>query len=295
MKVTAVVPTYNDEDVIGECLESLLNQTKDFDEIIVVDDGSTDSTREIVKKYPVKLIRIEHKERSHARNIGWKNAAGEIIAFIESDSVYDEKWVEEVLEGFKKGADAVIDRRALYKPKTFIARYNDEMFNLRYKNYNPFSAWAFKKEVLERLGGFDEDLVAAEDRDLGARLLASGYRIAFADKAIQYHKGEPTSLWRAIKRSWWFGKNMWGYYRKYPKKTPSLNLAVYSLVVILFFNPIVWFAYITILYIALFLRSLQRGLKPQYALASPMISIFSGITFNIASIYGLVERIFCRR
>lgn len=290
MKISAVVPTYNNENVIGECLNSLLLQTRKFDEIIVVDDGSTDSTPQIIEKYPVKVIRTDHKERSHARNVGWKNAEGDIIAFIESDSVYNNVWVENILEGFKNGADAVIDRRAVYKPKTFIAKLGDEIFDLRYRNYVPFSAWAFKKEVLEKLGGFDENITGPEDVELGLRLIKNNFKIVFVEKAVQFHKGEPTSFLESLRRSWWFGKHMYGYYKKHPEKKPSLKLLLYIGLTILILVPPALALILIVLYCTLLTMVLCRGMKIKYALAYPIYTIFMRWPFYLGIIYAYFKK-----
>lgn len=99
--VSIVVPVYNGEKTIGRCIESLLNldYPKDRYEIIVVDNGSKDRTREIVKKYPVTLL-VENKIRSSyaARNKGIKHAKGEYIAFIDADEWADKKWLKEMVK-----------------------------------------------------------------------------------------------------------------------------------------------------------------------------------------------------
>jgi len=102
MLVSVIIPAYNEESTIESCLKSLLNQTieKDTYELIVVDDGSTDSTPEIIKRYPVKLFRQENSGPATARNLGAKNSSGEIILFTDADCIADPNWIEEMISPF---------------------------------------------------------------------------------------------------------------------------------------------------------------------------------------------------
>lgn len=222
--VSVIITTYNEEKNIADCLKSILAQTRKPDEVIVVDDGSQDRTVEVVSKFPTKLIKTEHKERCHARNVGWKGATGDLVFFAEADSVFDKNWIKEILKTFEKGADAVIDRRRMYKPKTFLQKCLEAQFDIRYAHYKPFSAWAFKKQILKDVGGFDEKLNQAEERDLGKRILDAGYKILLAQKAIQYHKGEPQNIKELIKRAYVSARRKaTGYFKKYPKEFSYLK------------------------------------------------------------------------
>jgi glycosyltransferase involved in cell wall biosynthesis len=234
MRISVVIVTYNEEKNIKDCLDSIFSQTKKPDEVILVDDGSSDNTLKIASGYPMKILKTKHKERSHARNVGWKNSQGGLILFAEADSVFDKDWVAEIVKQFDKGAEAVIDRRKMYKPKTFLQKCLDAQFDIRYAYYKPFSAWAFRREVLEKTGGFDERLNQSEDRDLGKRVLKSGCRIFLAEKAVQYHKGEPQNLFQYFKRAFVVEKRrVEGYYEKYPKEIPNEKMFFTFTVVLL--------------------------------------------------------------
>ena len=89
-KVTVVIPTYNRAHLIKDAVESVLNQTYQDFELIVIDDGSTDNTREVLAVYKDKLTYIyqENQGRSSARNHGIELAQGEYIAFLDSDDVW---------------------------------------------------------------------------------------------------------------------------------------------------------------------------------------------------------------
>ena len=106
-KVSAFVPVYNDKSTIKACLDSILNQSLNFDEIIVVNDASNDETTQILNNF--KNIKIINNERnmgvSYSRNIGIKNSTNELVAGIDSDIVIEKNWLENMLEMlFKKKA-----------------------------------------------------------------------------------------------------------------------------------------------------------------------------------------------
>ena len=127
-KFSIVIPVYNVEKYIGKCLESIEKQTfKDY-EIIVVDDGSTDGSMEIVNKYNVKIINTPHQEVSEARNIGAKQAKGEYIIFLDSDDYWDNQLLEKINESLKNKPDLVRFQIRTVTDKNEIIDYNEIEF-----------------------------------------------------------------------------------------------------------------------------------------------------------------------
>lgn len=293
VKISAIVPTYNSEKILKECLDSLIAQTHPFDEIIIVDNASTDRTREIINNYPFKKIFLEkNMERCVSRNTGWRAARNELVAIIENDSVYDKHWVEKVLVCFVNGADAVIDRRAVYKPETFVSRMNDDFFRVKLdeKRYRPFSAWVYKKSVLEALNGYDETQVGFEDTELGARLVRNGYVIKYQPEAIQYHAGEPKTLKEEIKRSWWFGIRAHKYYKKYPHEFPYARFLLFSGLTLSILLPYIFIILISGMFTLLFIRFISMKMKPVYAGAESVLSISRSWVFFIAYVISSIDR-----
>jgi len=271
MRISIIVIAHNEEKNITHCLESLESQILKPQEIIFIDDDSTDKTYRIASRFPVKLIKIKRSERSKARNIGWQKAMGNIICFAEADSVFDKYWLSEIMKTFKKGADAVIDRRKMYQPKTFFQKSLEVQFDIRYSNYKPFSAWAFKKNVLKDTGVFDEELNQSEDSDLGKRIKKLNYKIKLAKNAIQYHRGEAQNLFQYLKRSFISEKRKFrGYYKKYPQEIPKnkiIEITILFLIFILsFFNIKIFIIFICFLffyYLAIFIKIsvIEKGWK----------------------------------
>lgn len=112
MKLTLILPTYNNQKTIGECLESVFSQKANRNnfEVLFIDGGSTDKTLEIAKKYPVKIIKNPKRNEEAARILGIKKAKGEIIGFIDADNVLVGKdWISKMLKPFEDKKIAFAD------------------------------------------------------------------------------------------------------------------------------------------------------------------------------------------
>ena len=94
MKISLIIPTYNRANLIENTLLSVFNQTIKVDEIIVVDDGSTDNTKQILEQYDIKYIFQENQGVSSARNTGIKRAKNEWICFLDSDDIWEHNKIE---------------------------------------------------------------------------------------------------------------------------------------------------------------------------------------------------------
>lgn len=102
MKVSVIIPAYNEEKYIMGCLESLKNQEVPADEIIVIDNNCTDKTVEIAKNYDVKIIKQPIQGMIPARDIGFENASYEILVRCDSDSIAPRDWIKNIRENFEK-------------------------------------------------------------------------------------------------------------------------------------------------------------------------------------------------
>lgn len=137
-KISIIVPIYNSEKYLKECLDSLVNQTFKDIEIICVNDGSTDNSLEIVKHFAekdfrIKVINQENKGQSAARNAGLKIASGEWITFIDSDDYIDLNTYERVLT--VSNVDVICFGIEVYGDNLYAARQADnEYYKIKYKN-----------------------------------------------------------------------------------------------------------------------------------------------------------------
>lgn len=127
-KFSIIIPVYNVEKYIKKCLDSIFNQTFTDFEVIVVDDGCTDKSIEIVNNYNVKIIHSKHIEVSEARNIGVKEATGEYIIFIDSDDYWDKDLLKEINKSTKNNPDLVRFQARTVTDDGIINNYEEEPF-----------------------------------------------------------------------------------------------------------------------------------------------------------------------
>ena len=108
MKISVIIPVYNEEKYIKACLDSLINQSRKADEIIVVDNNCTDKTVTIVRRYEqVTLINEKKQGITPARNTGFNRASGEIISRCDADAILPKDWVEKIEKDFKQDNEIV--------------------------------------------------------------------------------------------------------------------------------------------------------------------------------------------
>ncbi len=180
--ISIVVPAFNEEKYIRDCLLSVRNQKYDKNyELIVVDNGSSDSTARIAKEHADKVVYEPKKGVAHARQRGYEAARGNIIAYTDADTIVDEYWLNEIEKSFEDGivgAYGLIhlsDGTALDK---LLAKYGFTAF-LKINHACGFPQcvgmnFAVRKAALDAVGGFNTELKSAEDIDLSMRLRKLG-------------------------------------------------------------------------------------------------------------------------
>ncbi len=211
MKISVIIPAFNESKVIGDCLNSLSKQTfKDF-EVIVIDDGSTDATKESVRGFPVKLLEQAHLGPGVARNKGAQVASGEILVFVDADMTFDSKFLGMLTKPIRGGK--VLGTFSKYE---YVKNYNNIWskcwninkglpFHKMHKDNYPDTQVVFrailKKEFL-KVGGF-EAIGYIDDHTLAKKL---GTLAVSAPNAIFYHKN-PENLREIFKQARWIGKS----------------------------------------------------------------------------------------
>ena len=180
-QLTVIIPTYNRGWILKEAIDSVLTQDyKDF-ELIVVDDGSTDNTSEILASYgnDIKVLFQENKGVSAARNRGIAEASGQFIAFIDSDDLWLPQKLSTQVEFFNQTPDALIcqteevwiRKGKRVNPKMRHKKPSGMIFepSLELCLVSP-SAVMIRRVLFDRVGAFDVTLPACEDYDLWLRI-----------------------------------------------------------------------------------------------------------------------------
>lgn len=181
-KVSVIIPTYNRKDYVTEAIDSVLNQTyKDF-EVIVVDDGSTDGTGEILKEKYRNKIRYFYKENSgcaSARNYGIRNALGEYIAFLDSDDKYLPKKLEDqirILEKNKEIGFVYSDSYSFGSNKQRLVpcvrpdKHYSVTYGLFMMTFMANGSFVVRRKCIDISGYYNEQMRYNEDTDLLLRL-----------------------------------------------------------------------------------------------------------------------------
>lgn len=214
-KISVVIPVYNEEDVIIDCLSSLDRQTHPNFEAIIVDDGSTDNTLKLVKeyksdKYELVIIKQNHKGPGAGRNLGVKEATGEILVFVDADMTFDKDFLKRLVKPIDLGKE-----KGTFSKEEYVSNWdniwarcwniNEGWVNKRrhFANY-PDKQKVFRailKSEFDKVGGFNPGGYT-DDYSLYEKL---GYKAVVAKGAGFYHKN-PSSLSEIFKHAKWVGK-----------------------------------------------------------------------------------------
>jgi len=230
MKVSVVIPTYNSEKIIGDCLHSLNTQTFPPYEIIVVDGGSMDSTIEKIKEFKdVNIIQNTHLDTpGSARNRGAEIADGSIMFFCDSDCIVDKRAIEYYIKTFKSREDlsGVLGGIRSAVPRNKISDFVQKIIitNSWLRNLKPdgtiklhFTSANFTMKRSEfLLEKFRDDLVSAEDGELFLRLNKNGLKIFYEPRAFVYHH-HPTTVEQLFKQHVWYGEGTFQVYKIHNK------------------------------------------------------------------------------
>jgi len=315
MKASVVIPAFNSADTIEDTLRALQDQTaKDF-EVIVVDDGSADNTREIAKIYGVRLITQEHRGPAAARNHGAKEAKGDILVFTDADCLPMKTWLEEMLRPFSDPEVVGVQGRYKTKQRGIIPRFVQCEIENRYERMRKaecidfigsYSA-AYRRDMFLQVGGFDETfrIASGEDPDLSFRLSREGYKMVFNEKAVVYHR-HPESLEEYLRKKFYRAYWRVALYKKHAGKavrdsyTPQLlkvqigffYVFLLALMLGLYSGsasiPSLAFSLLVITTLPESIKNLARD--AEVGLVSPAIIMMRTAVFGAGLVYGLLRR-----
>jgi len=207
MKFSIVTITFNRARLIAETIESVLNQTYQNFEHIIIDDGSTDNTEEVVKSFNDERIKYykqkKHFNRSFLRNLGIQKSTGDIICILDSDDIWCNKKLETLFEIFNFNTEIVFIIHNVLKKgghklgNSLIYNFKEDFFKnvlneMLSNKILPYPFYSFKKSILKFINKYDENMIDGQ-HDFFLRI-ASNYPIYFSEKTLAYKREHDRNL-----------------------------------------------------------------------------------------------------
>jgi len=246
--ITVVIAAYNSEKYLLKAINSVLQQSYDNFELIVVDDGSVDNTRSIVQQLidentfgKFKYIYQAHSGISRARNEGIERSGKEIIVVLDSDDEYLPDTLTTIASFFKDNPETdlmygdinIIDREGRYiRKKKYKSYGNDELKRKIFRSvFVPFkhSAIAYKKDSVVKIGMYNSEYKRLVDIDLMLRFINDNRKVTHIDKLLTNFRRHETNVTnnRIVQQKFWFKLIK----ENYPNKLTRFSLNIYRILV----------------------------------------------------------------
>ena len=206
MSFAVIIPCFNQAHFLNDSLSSLIQQTYQDWEAVIINDGSTDNTIEFADEWckkdsRIKLVSTSNNGLSTARNTGIQFLTGEYISLLDADDKFAPTHLESIFNTFKKGVDIVLSGY------TYFSHNSDQLHVVRldkmlifeeilHRNIVPPVSVAFKRSALELCGLFDTTLKSAEDWDLWIRFYKSGAQLGITQKSSTFYRISDNSMSR---------------------------------------------------------------------------------------------------
>ncbi|RLF31403.1 MAG: hypothetical protein DRN08_07965 [Thermoplasmata archaeon] len=269
--ISVIVAVRNEEDYIQKTLDSLLDQSIEFYEIIVVDGDSEDRTLDIVKEYQrrypekIRIFRNSKKRQVFGRNIGIKNSKGNFIVYIDGHTYAEKNWLEALYKTLKNSGSEIAGVGSIHRSpesETFLQKAIDNVLrsflggfrssyrfsdDLREVITAPFVM--YRREILEKLDLYDEKMLYGEDFDLNYRINKMGYKILLQPEAVTYYIKRKT-LRGFVYQMYKYGKGRAYILKKHPD---SFNIFYLSPVLFFLFFFLPFFSFISKIFLYLFI------------------------------------------
>jgi len=246
VKLTVVVPTYNRSEMLARAVRGLLDQSASPDsyEVVVVDDGATDDTPQVVEQVGapearLRYFRQENRGPAAARNLGVGEAKGDIVLFTGDDCLPDRDLVQEHLKAHEEAGDVGVLGHVTWHPEVQLTPFmafleSGPQFGFgRIEDPENVSIWHFytancsiRRHWVEEVGGFDEDFkhAAFEDAELAYRMQQRGLRIVYRPSGRTYHH-HATTFEQHLARQRVCGRSAAIFWRKHPELKIELGIA----------------------------------------------------------------------
>lgn len=313
--ISVIVPAYNAGKTLGACLNGLGAQTAPAGsfEIVVVDDGSDDDTRQVAEAHATRVVSQSNGGAASARNLGARTTEGEILMFVDADSVPDARWIEAMAAPFVDPSIAGVSGVKKTRQREFWARYIQLEYDFKYDrmqangdtDFVDSSSAAYRREVFTASGGFDTTLMEAEDTDLSFRLAEQSKRLVLVRDAIVYHT-HPTTLREFLRRKYQYAIWRAVTYARHPRKavsdtrTPQSQKLQAALAYVLLpvaagaclWNLLFWAACaLIVVFVLTTLRFAARcwQVSPAYALAAPLVLLCAAYAGGAGAAVGFLK------
>jgi|GEM_PF-323695 len=242
--ISVIIPAYNAVDTLGSLLLSLSRQTLSPDEIILVDDHSSDNTAQLARGFCKVITTERNSGAAVARNLGIRTAKGEVLAFIDSDCIAASDWIEKIRKNFIEEKTDLLMGCVKIPPSTYLGdsisalgfpgggaigfekiwRVDPEGFTDHLTSCN----FAIRKAIFEKYGMFDETFsVYCEDSELSFRLKKKGVRIRYCPEVVVYHKAQ-TEMLPFLKRNFKVGRANYLFKQKVGPVRSFIRLRIWS-------------------------------------------------------------------
>jgi len=231
--VSVIIPTFNSERFLEECLSSLKRQTYERLEIVVVDDGSTDSTIGIAERHGCKIIQNPKVGRAAAKNEGVRHSFGEYLVFVDSDMELTPNVLSECVdlaESDSHVGGVVTPERSVGNSFWVKVRDFERSF---YAGSVVESARFFPTKLVKEVGGYEENLIFFEESTLPYKIQKKGNNVFARVNSVILHREENFSLITWLRKKSYYGKTIHVYehkYRDYSRMQTSVGFRFYLFV-----------------------------------------------------------------
>jgi glycosyltransferase involved in cell wall biosynthesis len=322
MRVSVIIPVRNEEKHIGECIESVLAQTyPQIDmEILLIDGRSEDRTRQIIESFAqnhpyIKVLDNPHRIVPAALNVGIRASKGDIIIRMDAHTSYDKDYIRNCVKTLEKvdadnvggpivtlpgDSTAVAQAIALATSHPFGVGNSKFRTSRKAQYVDTITFGAFRKEIFDKIGLFNEKLIRNQDIELNSRIRRSGGRIFLTPeiKSFYYNQSTLKGLWRQN-----FRNGMWNIFTRAISRS---SLSVRHFVPLLFVTSLLLsgifaalhpeavslFVLVVVSYIsANVFFTLRLGLKqsPKVVLLLPLVFFVMHFSYGLGSIVGILR------
>jgi glycosyltransferase involved in cell wall biosynthesis len=286
-KISVIIPAHNEEGDIARALDSVILNNYDSKEIIVVNDGSTDKTEEIAKKYSMnhKFIKLINYKEGHsaafARNRGAEKAKGDILVFLDADTSINSEFLKIISEDFDKfeiqgignpkrnSYTNLLSRLValLARPPKGVQERSKKRVVSKYIGFNTF---IISRKIFLDIGKYDEKIFYYEDEDLSRKFFKYGNKGLWEPKAL-FYSYQPSS-WRDVYRQCaWSGKGIANMV-ELPRKMKEIGYSLFKLLfiispfIVLFFDKFLGLGLISLAYILTYFYALRSSKELFYSI-----------------------------